>query len=98
MAPVTERVADSGRASADPHIVNSVPVLVVHAHTSCNCRCLMCDIWKTSPGKALQAGNLEPPREPFPRRGVRWIVFPGGEPLMNPELPKLCAMLREEKI
>ena len=98
MAPVTERAADTRRAPADAHIVNSLPVLVVHAHTSCNCRCLMCDIWKTSPGKALQARDLEPHLESIRRLGVRWIVFSGGEPLMNPELPKLCAMLREEKI
>lgn len=85
-------------ASLYPHVVGSLPVLVVHAHSSCNCRCLMCDIWKTSPGKALHASDLEPHLESIRRLGVRWIVFSGGEPLMNPELPQLCAMLREEKI
>jgi MoaA/NifB/PqqE/SkfB family radical SAM enzyme len=98
LAPVTERVADTQAASADPHIVNSLPVLVVHAHTSCNCRCLMCDIWKTSPGKALQARDLQPHLESIRRLGVRWLVFSGGEPLMNPELPELCAILRAEGI
>jgi len=98
LAPVTERVAETHPASADPHFVNSLPVLVVHAHTSCNCRCLMCDIWKTSPGKALHARDLQPHLESIRRLGVRWIVFSGGEPLMNPELPDLCAMLRAEKI
>ena len=98
MAPVTERIADSHLASADPHIVQSLPVLVVHAHSSCNCRCLMCDIWKTSPGRALRARDLQPHLESICRLGVRWIVFSGGEPLMNSELPELCGMLREEKI
>jgi Fe-coproporphyrin III synthase len=98
VAPVTERVADSHLASADPHIVQSLPVLVVHAHSSCNCRCLMCDIWKTSPGRAMHARDLQPHLESIRRLGVRWIVFSGGEPLMNPELPELCAMFREEKI
>jgi MoaA/NifB/PqqE/SkfB family radical SAM enzyme len=58
----------------------------------------MCDIWKTSPGKALQARDLQPHLDSIRRLGVRWIVFSGGEPLMNPELPELCAMFREEKI
>ena len=58
----------------------------------------MCDIWKTSPGRALQARDLQPHLESIRRLGVRWIVFSGGEPLMNPELPELCAMLRAEGI
>jgi Fe-coproporphyrin III synthase len=32
------------------------------------------------------------------RLGVRWVVFSGGEPLMNPELPELCRILRGENI
>ena len=98
MLPVTKRRVDSLSASADSNILHTLPVLVVHAHTSCNCRCLMCDIWKSSPGKALHAADLQPHVESIRRLGVRWIVFSGGEPLMNPELPELCAMLREEKI
>jgi MoaA/NifB/PqqE/SkfB family radical SAM enzyme len=98
LAPVTERAADTHPAAADPHFINSLPVLVVHAHTSCNCRCLMCDIWKTSPGKALHARDLQPHLESIRRLGVRWIVFSGGEPLMNPDLPQLCAMLQREQI
>jgi Fe-coproporphyrin III synthase len=58
----------------------------------------MCDIWKTSPGKAMRVRDLEPHVASIRRLAVRWIVFSGGEPLMNPELPQLCAMLREEKI
>jgi MoaA/NifB/PqqE/SkfB family radical SAM enzyme len=58
----------------------------------------MCDIWKTSPGKALESRHLEPHLESIRRLGVRWVVFSGGEPLMNPELPQLCAILRKERI
>jgi Fe-coproporphyrin III synthase len=58
----------------------------------------MCDIWRTSPGKALHARDFQPHLDSIRRLGVRWIVFSGGEPLMNPELPELCAMLRGEKI
>jgi Fe-coproporphyrin III synthase len=58
----------------------------------------MCDIWKTRSGKAFQAGDLEPHLASIRRLGVRWLVFSGGEPLLNSELPLLCAMLREEKI
>jgi Fe-coproporphyrin III synthase len=98
LAALTESIAKARPASADPHLLHSLAVLVVHAHTSCNCRCLMCDIWKTSPGKTLRARDLQPHVDSIRRLGVRWIVFSGGEPLMNPELPDLCAMLREENI
>lgn len=78
--------------------VSVLPVLVVHAHSSCNCRCVMCDIWKTKETKSFGTRDLEPQLESIRRLGVRWIVFSGGEPLMNPELPQLCATLRTEGI
>jgi MoaA/NifB/PqqE/SkfB family radical SAM enzyme len=84
--------------SSDLHVIHDLPVLVVHAHSSCNCRCIMCDIWKTQEGKAFREADLEPHLASIRRLGVRWVVFSGGEPLMNPELPALCKILRAENI
>lgn len=42
--------------------------------------------------------DLEPHLASIRRLGVRWVVFSGGEPLMNPELPLLCEVLRTENI
>jgi MoaA/NifB/PqqE/SkfB family radical SAM enzyme len=75
-----------------------VPVLVLHAHTSCNCRCVMCDIWKTKETRSMRPSDLEPHIESIRRLGVRWVVFSGGEPLLNREWPKLCSMLQREHI
>lgn len=80
---------------ADPHIVRTLPILVVHAHSSCNCRCIMCDIWKTRENKIFGVRQLEPQLDSIRRLGVRWIVFSGGEPLLNPELPEVCSVLRK---
>ena len=80
------------------HVIHDLPVLVVHAHSSCNCRCVMCDIWKTQEGKAFRKADLEPHLASIRRLGVRWVVFSGGEPLMNAELPVLCEILRAENI
>jgi Fe-coproporphyrin III synthase len=82
----------------DRNALRTVPILVVHAHSSCNCRCVMCDIWKTREAKIFGVRELEPQLDSIRRLGVRWIVFSGGEPLMNPELPQLCAMLQGEGI
>jgi Fe-coproporphyrin III synthase len=58
----------------------------------------MCDIWKTREGKSFHSSDLAPHIASIRRLGTRWIVFSGGEPLLNPELPQLCSMLREDKI
>jgi MoaA/NifB/PqqE/SkfB family radical SAM enzyme len=85
-------------ALADPRTIHTLPVLVVHAHTSCNCRCIMCDIWKTREGKSFGVRDLEPHIASIKKLGVRWLVFSGGEPLLNPQLPLLCALLRKENV
>jgi Fe-coproporphyrin III synthase len=82
----------------DRHVIRSLPVLVIHAQSSCNCRCLMCDIWKNRENKIFGVRDLEAQLHSIRSLGVRWIVFSGGEPLMNPDLPQLCAILREEGI
>lgn len=98
MGFIAEKVVEASEHARDGHPIEALPVLVVHAHSSCNCKCVMCDIWKTRERKAFQASDLEPHRASIRRLGVRWVVFSGGEPLLNPELPVLCAMLHEEKI
>jgi MoaA/NifB/PqqE/SkfB family radical SAM enzyme len=58
----------------------------------------MCDIWKTRDQNKIGVREIEPQLESIRRLGVRWIVFSGGEPLMNSELPELSALLRAEGI
>ena len=82
----------------DPQILSTVPIVVLHAHSSCNCRCVMCDIWKTRDQKKIGVREIERQLESIRRLGVRWIVFSGGEPLMNSELPEMCALLRAEGV
>jgi len=95
--------ADTGNClpvldDAESGQISSLPVLVLHAHSSCNCRCVMCDIWKTNEVKTLRPCDLEPHLSSICALGVRWIVFTGGEPLLNRALPELCGMLRAESI
>jgi MoaA/NifB/PqqE/SkfB family radical SAM enzyme len=58
----------------------------------------MCDIWKTKGARALRPSDLEVHLESIRRLGVRWVVFSGGEPLLNQEFPILCSMFRRENI
>lgn len=82
----------------DDNVLRHLPILVIHAHSSCNCRCIMCDIWKNKDSRVFRVSDLKAQLDSIRRLGVRWIVFSGGEPLMNPELPQLCEILNERGI
>jgi len=28
------------------HVISALPVVILMPHSACNCRCVMCDIWK----------------------------------------------------
>jgi MoaA/NifB/PqqE/SkfB family radical SAM enzyme len=98
MASTGELVAIAAPGEHEQHRVTQLPVLVLHVHSSCNCRCVMCDIWKTKESRALRPADLTPHLESIRRLGVRWVVFSGGEPLLNRELPELCSILRRHGI
>lgn len=88
----------TGGVSQDSSLVTRLPVLVLHIHSSCNCRCMMCDIWKTNEAKGLRQADLERHLDSIRALGVRWVVLTGGEPLLNREFPDLCRILHREQI
>jgi MoaA/NifB/PqqE/SkfB family radical SAM enzyme len=86
------------RSMTHPHAIRTLPILVLMVHSRCNCRCVMCDIWKTSATRELRLDDLQPHMESIRSLGVKWVVFSGGEPLMNPGLFDLASVLRDEGI
>ena len=78
--------------------IDRLPVLVLEPHARCNCRCVMCDIWKITDSRELSAGELERHLGDIERLGVEWTVFTGGEPLMHSDLFRLSRMLRARRI
>ncbi|MEM7583766.1 MAG: radical SAM protein [Acidobacteriota bacterium] len=78
------------------HRIHSLPVVVLMPHSRCNCRCVMCDIWKGNRNaQELSRDDLAPHIETFRRLQVRWVVLSGGEALMHSNLWTLCEMLKE---
>ena len=78
------------------HRIYNLPIVVMMPHSRCNCRCVMCDIWKANnEKKELSAEELQRHVKHFKRLGVREVVFSGGEALMHSNLWKLCAILHE---
>ena len=40
-------------------VITQLPILILYPHSRCNCRCVMCDIWKTSESREISAADLE---------------------------------------
>jgi Fe-coproporphyrin III synthase len=80
------------------HHLSSLPILILNVHNRCNCRCVMCDIWKRETNVELKTASLERHRASMQNLGVRNVVLTGGEPLLHSDLPAFCNFFREEGI
>jgi MoaA/NifB/PqqE/SkfB family radical SAM enzyme len=80
--------------AAAAHQIHSLPVVVIFPHNQCNCRCVMCDIWRIRQAKEITPADLEQHLDSFRKLGVRWVVFSGGEPQLNEKWSYLARMLR----
>jgi Fe-coproporphyrin III synthase len=77
------------------HRLSHLPILLLNIHTLCNCRCVMCDIWKRTEGREFPVADLERHRASMIALGVRNVVLSGGEPLFHRDLSSLCDFFHE---
>jgi Fe-coproporphyrin III synthase len=80
------------------HTIHELPIVVLFPHNRCNCRCVMCDIWRIREVRQILPDDLRPHLESFRALRVQQVVFSGGEAQLNPDLRILAAMLRAEGI
>ena len=88
-------------AHAPAHVaarIISLPILILNVHSRCNCRCVMCDIWKRETSDELHAHDMQRHRTSLENLGVRQVVLTGGEPLLHSDLAALCNFFREQNI
>jgi MoaA/NifB/PqqE/SkfB family radical SAM enzyme len=84
------------QATRTTHRIHSLPQLVLMPHSSCNCRCVMCDIWKANAMKReLSRDDLEHQIPSLRNLHVQRVVLSGGEALMHSNLWLLCELLRD---
>jgi MoaA/NifB/PqqE/SkfB family radical SAM enzyme len=83
--------------SSSPTRLATLPILILNAHSRCNCRCVMCDIWKRESGDQMRAEDLERHRTSFENLGVRQVVLTGGEPLLHTDLRAFCNFFRDRQ-
>jgi MoaA/NifB/PqqE/SkfB family radical SAM enzyme len=89
---------DAPPTSSSPARLASLPILILNAHNQCNCRCVMCDIWKRETKDQMRAEDLERHRTSIENLGVRQVVLTGGEPLLHNDLAALCNFFRDRQI
>ncbi len=85
-------------ASSPASGLTSMPILILNVHSNCNCRCVMCDIWKRETHEQVRVADLDRHRASLRNLGVRQVVLSGGEPLLHSDLPALCNFFRQENI
>ncbi|MGH7456920.1 MAG: radical SAM protein, partial [bacterium] len=78
------------------HRIERLAVVALMPHSACNCRCVMCDIWKANANKQeLAREDLLPHIAGFRKFEVRAVILSGGEALMHSNLWRLCELLKE---
>ncbi len=82
--------------SLQTHKIYSMPIAILEPHSACNCRCIMCDIWKgNDKATSMSRKVLDSLLDSFKRLDTRWIVMTGGEAMMHPKFFEFCALLKE---
>jgi Fe-coproporphyrin III synthase len=82
-------ISSSSLIQLSPTIA-TMPILILNAHSLCNCRCVMCDIWKRDTNEQIRAEDLDRHRLSMQNLGVKQVVLTGGEPLLHNDLTALC--------
>jgi Fe-coproporphyrin III synthase len=94
MNTLVSNVGTNDSQALPAHQIRALPVLIIFPHNQCNCRCVMCDIWRIRESKPMSPEDLEQQLSPFRQLGVRWVVLSGGEPQLNEKWYLLAQMLR----
>lgn len=81
------------------NMIRALPIVILMPHSACNCRCVMCDIWKGNKNlKQLAIEDVQELLISLKKLGTKQVVFSGGEALLNPNFFALCKILKVEKL
>jgi MoaA/NifB/PqqE/SkfB family radical SAM enzyme len=77
--------------------ITALPIVILMPHSACNCKCVMCDIWKGNHNlKQLSEKDVEGLMGSLRQLGTQQVLMSGGEALLNPNFFRLCAILKKE--
>lgn len=79
--------------------ISALPVVILMPHSACNCRCVMCDIWKDNKNlQQLTEDDVSGLLSSLKKLGTKQVVMSGGEALLNQNFFKLCEILNKTGI
>ena len=79
--------------------IRALPIVILMPHSACNCKCIMCDIWKGNTNlQQLTEKDISSLLYSLKKLGTRQVVMSGGEALLNPNFFKFCKMMKEAGI
>ncbi len=85
--------------SLQTHKISALPIAILMPHSACNCRCVMCDIWKGNHDlKQLTEADIAGLTDTLKKLGTLQVLMSGGEALLNPNFFRLCQILKKENI
>jgi MoaA/NifB/PqqE/SkfB family radical SAM enzyme len=80
-------------------VISAMPIVILMPHSACNCRCVMCDIWKDNKNlKQLHESDITGLLSSLKKLGTQQVLMSGGEALLNKNFFKLCEILKREGI
>src|ERR1700759_4141442 len=81
------------------HKISALPIVILMPHSACNCRCVMCDIWKDNKNlKQLSEADISGLIGALKKFGTKQVVMSGGEALLNPNFFRLCEIIKKAGI
>jgi MoaA/NifB/PqqE/SkfB family radical SAM enzyme len=79
--------------------ISALPIVILMPHSACNCRCVMCDIWKDNKNlKQLTGDDISSLLSAFKKFGTKQVVMSGGEALLNANFFELCRIIKKQGI
>src|SRR5664279_6244993 len=86
-------------ATLRTHRIKALPIVILMPHSACNCRCIMCDIWKGNHNlKQLTEEDISGLLNSLHELGTKLVLMSGGEALLNPNFFRFCALLKKQNI
>src|ERR1700742_4597618 len=78
------------------HRISALPIVILMPHSACNCRCVMCDIWKDNKNlQQLSEDDVAGLLGSLMQLETKLVVMSGGEALLNANFFRLCEMLNK---
>jgi radical SAM protein with 4Fe4S-binding SPASM domain len=88
--PAGAAAGAAARGLPRPEPIVELPILILFPHSRCNCRCLMCDIWRDTAKREIATEEVAAWAPEWRRLGVRQVALSGGEALLHSDLWALC--------